>query len=199
MNLTSGLFTTKHSCLYNKSCYRVWLYDKRRHILIDVISFLSALGGVHDSELSDDYCKRYFLVGLLLREVRASSGIFGRFWDAPKHTYRTLQPAMVNEIIWQIFTKRGSRKMGDSCCWICSEICKNVFVVRFCRNKRFQVIDNPGTEVNLWKLSCFGILLTKNWMFASIDLLELEWVLHYIESFSFSLEPWVIGRTYDKI
>lgn len=28
-----------------------------------------ALGGVHDSELTDDYCKRYFLVGLLLREV----------------------------------------------------------------------------------------------------------------------------------
>lgn len=53
--------------------------------------------------------------------------------------------------------------------------------------------------MNLWKLSCFGILLKKNLMFAPIDLLELEWVLHYIESFSFSLEPWVIGKTYDKI
>ena len=32
--------------------------------------FCSALGGVHDCELTDDYCKSYFLVGLLLREVR---------------------------------------------------------------------------------------------------------------------------------
>ncbi|XP_073255433.1 dedicator of cytokinesis protein 11-like [Porites lutea] len=31
-----------------------------------------ALGGVHDSELTDDYCKRYFLVGLLLREISSA-------------------------------------------------------------------------------------------------------------------------------
>ena len=37
--------------------------------LIDCFVSL-ALGGVHDCELTDDYCKRYFLVGLLLREVR---------------------------------------------------------------------------------------------------------------------------------
>lgn len=30
------------------------------------------LGGVHDCELTDDYCKRYFLVGLLLREVSSA-------------------------------------------------------------------------------------------------------------------------------
>ncbi|XP_074634034.1 dedicator of cytokinesis protein 9-like isoform X3 [Acropora palmata] len=31
-----------------------------------------ALGGVHDCELTDDYCKRYFLVGLLLREISSA-------------------------------------------------------------------------------------------------------------------------------
>ncbi|XP_022797946.1 dedicator of cytokinesis protein 11-like [Stylophora pistillata] len=30
------------------------------------------LGGVHECELTDDYCKRYFLVGLLLREVSSA-------------------------------------------------------------------------------------------------------------------------------
>ena len=40
--------------------------------------FLSvlALGGVHDCELTDDYCKRYFLVGLLLREVHVVTLIY---------------------------------------------------------------------------------------------------------------------------
>ncbi|XP_068733995.1 dedicator of cytokinesis protein 9-like isoform X4 [Montipora capricornis] len=31
-----------------------------------------ALGGVHNCELTDDYCKRYFLVGLLLREISSA-------------------------------------------------------------------------------------------------------------------------------
>lgn len=34
-----------------------------------VVIVLPDLGGVHECELTDDYCKRYFLVGLLLREV----------------------------------------------------------------------------------------------------------------------------------
>lgn len=34
-----------------------------------VVIILPDLGGVHECELTDDYCKRYFLVGLLLREV----------------------------------------------------------------------------------------------------------------------------------
>ena len=44
---------------------------------------LPALGGVHESELTDDYCKRYFLVGLLLREVRTLSKAFR------KHRFQT--------------------------------------------------------------------------------------------------------------
>lgn len=38
--------------------------------------FPLALGGVHDCELTDDYCKRYFVVGLLLREVRTTMCFF---------------------------------------------------------------------------------------------------------------------------
>ncbi|XP_031567360.1 dedicator of cytokinesis protein 11-like isoform X3 [Actinia tenebrosa] len=33
---------------------------------------IRGLGGIHDCELSDEYCKRFFLVGLLLREVSSA-------------------------------------------------------------------------------------------------------------------------------
>ena len=46
---------------------------------------------MHDSELTDDYCKRYFLVGLLLREVLRynlqmlwSTNVTAGFIDNPK-------------------------------------------------------------------------------------------------------------------